>query len=113
MARPRVRAIRGRAVASSVLALMILVPWAAAQAQNPGPTILDPRLALRTVVDGLVTPTSIAFLEEKYAAKIFLVGAAEIPPNPPPPPLKFDRPGVATAFGEGLKRSLPLRELTA
>lgn len=85
MARPRVRAIRGRAVASSVLALMILVPWAAAQAQNPGPTILDPRLALRTVVDGLVTPTSIAFLDdrrlfvlEKNTGKVLVVAGGDV-----------------------------------
>jgi glucose/arabinose dehydrogenase len=31
-------------------------------AQTPGPTLEDPRLAVRTVVDGLVTPISMTFL---------------------------------------------------
>src|SRR5438094_7200197 len=32
------------------------------EAQGTGPTILDPHLAVRTVVGGLTTPTSLAFL---------------------------------------------------
>jgi glucose/arabinose dehydrogenase len=31
-------------------------------AQVQGPTMLDPRLSVRTLADGLVTPTSLAFL---------------------------------------------------
>lgn len=43
------------------LALVLLVP-PSATADHGGPHMLDPRLDVRTVVSGLVTPTSLAFL---------------------------------------------------
>lgn len=46
----------------SLSTLAVAGPGGVAGAQAGGPTILDPRLAVRTVVDGLVTPTSVAFL---------------------------------------------------
>ena len=85
MGRPPARAIRSRAVALSLLALIVMIPWATAQAQTSGPTIVDPRLALRTVVDGLVTPTSIAFLDdgsvivlEKNTGKVLVVTDGDV-----------------------------------
>jgi glucose/arabinose dehydrogenase len=51
------------AVAAVVLVGGVLVGTPVrAGAQAAGPTMLDPRLAVRTVVSGLTTPTSIAFL---------------------------------------------------
>jgi glucose/arabinose dehydrogenase len=51
------------AVAAVVLAGGVLVGTPVrAGAQAAGPTMLDPSLAVRTVVSGLTTPTSIAFL---------------------------------------------------
>jgi aldose sugar dehydrogenase len=50
------------------LVAILLVPPASATStsvQNDGPTILHPRLTLSTVVTGLTTPTSIAFLGEE------------------------------------------------
>ena len=45
------------------LALLLgVLQGGAARAQAPGPTLEDPRLGVRTVVSGLVTPTSVAFL---------------------------------------------------
>jgi aldose sugar dehydrogenase len=50
----------------TILACLLLLVLAsrapAAEAQAAGPTMLDPRLDVRTLVDGLVTPSSIAFL---------------------------------------------------
>jgi len=53
----------------SLLAVLALTLTAAvafvgprAQAQAPGPSLLDPKLSVRTVASGLVTPTSMAFL---------------------------------------------------
>ena len=48
------------ALATSALCGAMLGPPASAQAD--GPTILDPELAVRTVAEGLSTPTSLAFL---------------------------------------------------
>jgi aldose sugar dehydrogenase len=45
-----------------LLVLVLASSGPAAEAQAPGPRMLDPRLDVRTVVDGLVTPSSIAFL---------------------------------------------------
>ena len=39
-----------------------MIPAGGAGAQSPEPTLEDPRLGVRTVVSGLVTPTSVAFL---------------------------------------------------
>lgn len=47
-------------VALSVILLASTSSIAGAQA--PGPTVVDPNLGVRTVVSGLITPTSIAFL---------------------------------------------------
>jgi len=54
---------------NSLLAVLALTFTAAvaflgprAQAQVPGPSVVDPNLAVRTVVSGLVTPTTMAFL---------------------------------------------------
>src|ERR687898_2083046 len=45
------------------LALLVgMFPAGGAGAQSPGPTLEDPDLGVRTVVSGLVTPTSVAFL---------------------------------------------------
>jgi glucose/arabinose dehydrogenase len=45
------------------LAVLVgMFPAGGAGAQSPGPTLEDPRLGVRTVVSGLVTPTSVAFL---------------------------------------------------
>src|SRR5919197_4847396 len=54
-----VRALR---LLACLLLLVLAGRVPAAEAQAPGPRMLDPRLEVRTVVDGLVTPTSIAFL---------------------------------------------------
>jgi glucose/arabinose dehydrogenase len=63
-----------RRIAKSVLLLAVAAavgtspaPFAprTAEGQTTGPEILHPRLELRTVVTGLVTPTSIAFLGEE------------------------------------------------
>jgi hypothetical protein len=42
--------------------LLVVGPGGVGGAQAQGPTMLDPRLSVRTLVDGLVTPTSLAFL---------------------------------------------------
>src|SRR5919198_5485412 len=54
-----VRALR---LLACLLLLVLASRGPVAEAQAPGPRMLDPRLDVRTVVDGLVTPTSIAFL---------------------------------------------------
>ena len=50
----------------AVLAVTLTAAVAAldprAQAQAPGPSLLDPKLSVRTVASGLVTPTTMAFL---------------------------------------------------
>jgi aldose sugar dehydrogenase len=58
--RPR-RAFLAALTAGLALLLGVLSA-AGARAQSPGPTLEDPRLGVRTVVSGLVTPTSVAFL---------------------------------------------------
>jgi aldose sugar dehydrogenase len=64
MARSSARTVLSLAIAAGVMAWLGATPRTAAQAEPAGPTILHPRLDLRTVVDGLVTPTSMAFLGE-------------------------------------------------
>ena len=44
------------------LAAAIAVFGPRAEAQAPGPSLVDPKLSVRTVASGLVTPTSMAFL---------------------------------------------------
>jgi glucose/arabinose dehydrogenase len=46
----------------SLSTLTVAGPGGVEAAQAVGPTILDPRLAVRTVAAGLVTPTSLTFL---------------------------------------------------
>jgi glucose/arabinose dehydrogenase len=50
------------AVLASSLSIAVAILGPRAQAQAPGPSMLDPNLAVRTAVSGLVTPTSLAFL---------------------------------------------------
>ncbi|MGH9290127.1 MAG: PQQ-dependent sugar dehydrogenase, partial [Acidimicrobiales bacterium] len=50
------------ALIAGVVLLVGMLPTGSAQAQSPGPTLEDPDLGVRTVVSGLVTPTSVAFL---------------------------------------------------
>lgn len=57
------KALAGLAIAAVVAAWLAPFPTTA-NAQLAEPTMLHPRLELRTVVSGLVTPTSIAFLDE-------------------------------------------------
>jgi glucose/arabinose dehydrogenase len=73
--RPR-RAFLPALIAALVLLVGVL-PAGGARAQSPGPTLEDPRLAVRTVVSGLVTPTTMAFLGpndvlvlEKHTGKV-------------------------------------------
>ncbi|MGH9192016.1 MAG: hypothetical protein ACRDZ0_06035, partial [Acidimicrobiales bacterium] len=47
---------------AAVVLMVGMLPTGSAQAQAPGPTLEDPDLGVRTVVSGLVTPTSVAFL---------------------------------------------------
>lgn len=48
----------------AILALILLTTSVPAARSQDGPTMLHPRLDVRTVVDGLVTPTTLAFLAE-------------------------------------------------
>lgn len=49
----------------AVLAILLsLAPQSQVASQEQGPVLLDPALSIETVVDGLTTPTSIAFLNE-------------------------------------------------
>jgi glucose/arabinose dehydrogenase len=50
------------ALIAGVALLVGVLPMGGAGAQSPGPTLEDPRLGVRTMVGGLVTPTSVAFL---------------------------------------------------
>ena len=62
MKRPFTKTAFCAAVAVAVAAALAPLATRSAGAQPAGPTILHPRLGLDTVVSGLVTPTSIAFL---------------------------------------------------
>src|SRR5688500_5074821 len=54
---------RARAVLLAALcSIVVLGAGSSASAQEDGPTMVDKRLGVRTVAEGLVTPTSIAFL---------------------------------------------------
>jgi hypothetical protein len=53
---------RIRAVLLAALCSMIVLGLGSSASAQGGPTMLDSRLGVRTVVGGLVTPTSIAFL---------------------------------------------------
>src|SRR5262249_40835504 len=64
-ARPKLLAKRDLAIASLLLASVSAVIFSTGRKRveaQPGPTMLDPSLAVKTVVSGLVTPTSMAFL---------------------------------------------------
>jgi glucose/arabinose dehydrogenase len=56
--RNRIRA----AVLAALCSVVVLGPGSHASAQEAGPTMVDTRLGVRTLADGLVTPTSIAFV---------------------------------------------------
>ncbi len=57
------KALRTRAVLlAAVCAIAVSASGTPATAQSDGPTMLDPGLDVRTIVSGLVTPTSLAFL---------------------------------------------------
>jgi glucose/arabinose dehydrogenase len=65
--------------------VLVLASSAPVRAQQVPPTMLDPRLDVRTVVDGLVTPSSIAFLDpddllvlEKNTGKVKRVVDGEV-----------------------------------
>jgi glucose/arabinose dehydrogenase len=62
MRHPLARAGLGLATAAALAWSPSLLVTGTAEAQSAGPHILHPRLELRTVATGLVTPTSIAFL---------------------------------------------------
>ena len=55
---------RGGTILAVLVVAVSSVLVGGAQAQPPGPEMLDPSLDVRTVVEGLVTPTSLAFLGE-------------------------------------------------
>jgi aldose sugar dehydrogenase len=55
---------RGVTILAGLVVAVSSVLVGSAQAQPLGPEMLDPRLDVRTVVEGLVTPTSLAFLGE-------------------------------------------------
>jgi glucose/arabinose dehydrogenase len=57
------KALVGFATAAAVAAWLAPSPATTARAQEAGPTILHPRLNMRTLVTELVTPTSIAFVD--------------------------------------------------
>jgi glucose/arabinose dehydrogenase len=65
MKHPVVRTVLWLATAVAVAAWPTQFVPRTAEAQTAGPRILHPRLDLRTVVTGLVTPTSIAFLGDQ------------------------------------------------
>ena len=50
------------AVLAALCSFVVLGLSTSAAAQEEGPTMVDPRLAVRTVADGLLQPTSMAFL---------------------------------------------------
>ena len=52
----------GAVLLAALCAIIVLGPGTSASAQEAGPTMVDTRLGVRTVAEGLVTPTSIAFL---------------------------------------------------
>src|ERR687897_468853 len=55
--RNRIRA----AVLAALCSVVVLGPGSQASAQEAGPTMVDPRLGVRMIAEGLVSPTSIAF----------------------------------------------------
>ncbi len=60
------RACAAIAVAATALTMIFILPNAAVllRAQTSGPTMTVPNLAVRTAVDGLVTPIGLAFLSD-------------------------------------------------
>jgi glucose/arabinose dehydrogenase len=88
VARNRLRArtaVLGASLSVVLSALTVAGPAGVGPAQAAGPTMLDPRLAVRTVVSGLVTPTSLAFLGaddilvlEKNTGKVQRVAGGQI-----------------------------------
>src|SRR5689334_11794801 len=55
---------RSSFICAGLLGALILWPRPDANAQTAGPTLVDPNLAVRTVVSGLNQPTTMAFLAE-------------------------------------------------
>jgi glucose/arabinose dehydrogenase len=60
--RPARKAVLVVSLSVLLSTLVVAGPGGVGAAQAEGPTMLDPSLAVRTVVAGLVTPTSVAFL---------------------------------------------------
>jgi aldose sugar dehydrogenase len=52
----------GAVLLAALCAVIVLGPGSSASAQEAGPTMVDTRLGVRTVAEGLITPTSIAFV---------------------------------------------------
>ena len=61
-----IRRLPRRVILPALIAALALpvgvFPAGGARVQSPGPTLEDPHLAVRTVVSGLVTPATMAFL---------------------------------------------------
>src|SRR5678815_1762924 len=57
--------IRAGTLAVSILLLLSFAATPYAAAQSAGPTMLTPQLGVRTVLTGLTTPTTLAFLNSK------------------------------------------------
>jgi glucose/arabinose dehydrogenase len=79
------RSARAAVLLVALSSLLVVGPGGIGGAQVKGPTILHPRLSVRTLVDGLVTPTSLAFLGaddilvlEKNTGKVRRVGGGAI-----------------------------------
>ena len=53
---------KSRFLVIALTLLALILPASAVSAQTAGPEMLHPRLAVRPVVSGLVTPTTMAFL---------------------------------------------------
>jgi aldose sugar dehydrogenase len=56
------RSVRAAVLLVAMSTVLVVGPGGIGGAQAQGPTMLDPGLSVRTLVDGLVTPTSLAFL---------------------------------------------------
>jgi aldose sugar dehydrogenase len=83
------KAFLGLATVIALAAWLGPVPTGTAEAQLTGPAILHPRLGVRTLVSGLVTPTSIAFLGtddllvlEKNTGRVLRVVDGTVPRDP-------------------------------
>ena len=56
------RSVRAAVLLVAISTALVVSPGGIGGAQAQGPTMLDPGLSVRTLADGLVTPTSLAFL---------------------------------------------------